>query len=131
MNDRITIGRYFADEWQAALANTGNFFSPDPTGAMTAAELQTIKQNLQSLVDYWMNQVYSNTSPEAIANAQAIADLQQSKLDRVNNLLSKLVPVTNISDGSAISPAPAQKSWLPVLLIAAVALYFFTKRRAA
>jgi len=127
------IGRFFAEEWQQALTNTGAFFTPYPSAEMTTAELQAIAATLQGLVDYWLNQVISNTNADAIANSQAIADLEQSKLNTVTALINTRLPVTTTNGQTANEPVyqteTEEKSWLPIILIGAVALYFFTRKK--
>lgn len=129
------IGRLFAEEWQEALNNIGVFYTPVPTDLMTLPELQSIATTLQGLIDYWQNQVYSNTSSEAIANAQAITDLEQSKLNTVNEIIFRksmttTTPTNTTTDPLATEPVePEQKSWLPIILIGAAALYFFTRKK--
>lgn len=124
------IGRLFAEEWQQALKNEGVFYTPVPTEAMTTAELESIAKTLQDLIDYWLNQVISNTSEEAILNSQAIADLQQSKLNSVTEILARRLPASNTGGLVTEVPQPQQeKSWLPIILIGAVAIYFFTRKK--
>ncbi len=83
-----TIGRFFAEEWQLALNNRDPFYIPAPNQSMTMDELVSIQQTLSDLVAYWENQVASNTNSEAIANATAIVDLEQSKLSTVNSIIA-------------------------------------------
>jgi len=130
----IGSGGRFADEWQWAMKNLDPFFTPVPTEQMSTEQLMSIKKTLTDLVDYWTNQVYSNTNDEAIANSQAISDLEQSKLNAVNAILDKRLPVTTANGGTVPQMEVTdgtKKSWLPILAIAAVAFYFFTKKRRA
>ncbi len=83
-----TIGRFFAEEWQLALSNSEPFYTPAPNAGMMMDELLSIQQKLSDLVSYWLNQVVSNTNESAILNAQAIADLEASKLNTVNEIIS-------------------------------------------
>lgn len=134
MRHQRIIGRFFAEDWQAALANSGSFYTPEPATGMSLTELNSIKKTLEDLIAYWSNQVLSNTAWEAQANAQAIADLQQTKLDKVNAIISQMMPVPVPNGGSdpvTDEPAQTKKSWLPALLVAGVAAYFFLKRKRA
>jgi len=118
MRNAITIGRFFAEEWQQALNNEGSFYTAPASSSMTLDELKTLKAILSDLIDYWNNQVFSNTAEDAILNAQAIADLQQSKLDKVNELiLAKGGTVETSEESSTSDPATTGKNYLPLILI--------------
>lgn len=127
-----SIGRFFAEEWQSALANTGIFYTPDAVDTMTVAELTAIKKTLEDLISYWLNQVASNTAWEAQANAQAIADLQQTKLDAVNTILASKTTATDLPITYTDDPGTndtEQKSWMPIILIGVAAIYFFIRKK--
>ena len=126
-----TIGRFFAEEWQQALQNIDPFFTPVPTTSTTIDELQSIAKTLQSLIDYWVNQVYSNTSEEAMLNAQAIADLQQSKLDEVNRLLALKDTAGEAADIPMQTTGSGTASMMPILLLGGgvAALYLLNKKK--
>lgn len=139
MNNRQQIiGRFFAEEWQAALNNAGNFFNSVPSDIMSLPELYTLRAKLEELVSFWDNQIYSNTSEEAILNATAIRDLSQSRLDATNAFIqSKSGSTATVTPQILPGDQPTvytetgeqKKSWLPIIIIGAVALYFFTKKK--
>jgi len=84
------IGRFFADEWQRALNNLDEFYTPEPAIDMSLDTLYGIRGKLTQLVNDWSVQLDPaiNSAWEAIANAQAIVDLEQKKLDTVNVIIA-------------------------------------------
>jgi hypothetical protein len=107
---------------------------------MTLPELYSLRTKLEELVAFWDNQIYSNTSEEAILNSTAIRDLEQSRLSATNAFITaksgsapiqpQILPGQQLPTIAEGEPLPEQKkSWLPIILIGAVALYFFTKKK--
>lgn len=132
-----TIGRFFAEEWQAALNNTGDFYTPAPTADMSIDQLTAIQTTLSNLVAYWQNQVISNTNSDAIANSQAIVDLEQSKLNTVNSIIDLKTAggeqATQTTDATTADTGTSTggKDYTMLLLIGAGigALWLFNKKK--
>lgn len=121
------IGRFFAEEWQQALANTGAFYVQPATADMTLEQLNAIKATLSANVSYWLNQVISNTNSQAIANAQAIADLYQAKLDQVNYFISQKTPATN--GGGSAETNNKSLMWILAIAAGAAILFFMNNKK--
>jgi hypothetical protein len=142
VNRQQVIGRFFSEDLQAAQSGAGMFAIPIPTPYMTADELTAIRAKLKELFDFWAYQALPevNTAWEAQANAQAIADILQQRIDNVDAVISQQQTQTGapVANGSAPvietdpltgEPISTKKSWLPIILIGAVAFYFFTKKK--
>lgn len=130
------IGRFFAETLQAAKSNSYPFYNSVPSSQMGLEELQQLKTKLEELIVFWLGQVPANTAWEAQANAQAIADLLQTRLDDTAVFINQKSGVVQTATGEQVpqletdaTPTEAKKSWLPIIAIAAVALYFFTKKK--
>lgn len=81
-----------------------------------------------------------NTAWEARANAGAIVGLERQRLDETQKFITAATtaatsvttpPVMEALPTTEIDPMTGEPkpSWLPIILIGAVALYFFMKRK--
>jgi hypothetical protein len=96
------IGRFFAEEWQRALKNEGEFYTPIPSVDMSLDQLNAIRYQLEQMVEYWTVQMDPtvNTAWEARANAEAIVDLESQKLAAVNSIIQLKTMSTSTGDSS-------------------------------
>ena len=123
------IGKYEAVSLQSVKDNAFEYYIPLASESMTTAELITNRKKFEDQINAWVTQLSSSTNNTEISNISEIISIQTGRMADYDAII--LTRTGSATGDGTPPPTTSNKSWLPILVIAAVALYFFTKKKRA